>query len=204
MMHALPGMGADHRMFPEPWSQLPDFIAHDWPGYSGEITLGDVALALCDKYAIRDGDSLIGASLGGMVACEITKIRKIETLYLIGSAINKQEVNSLLIALSSLAEITPVEWLKFSAGKIPSDLMQMFAEADAAFVRTMCRAIATWDGLPAPNTRLYRIHGRYDFVIPLPHAVDLVLNGGHLITMTHAQECVAFIRTYEARQHVTA
>ena len=31
MIHALPGMGADHRMYPEPWSSLPEFAAHDWP-----------------------------------------------------------------------------------------------------------------------------------------------------------------------------
>jgi hypothetical protein len=204
MIHALPGMGADHRMFPEPWAQLPDFVAHDWPRYNGETTLSDVARSLCDKYAIQDEDSLIGASLGGMVACEITKIRKIKTLYLIGSATNKEEVNSILIALRSLAEITPFDWLKLSAGKIPSDLAQMFSEVDAAFLRAMCRAIFSWDGLTSSHVRRFRIHGRHDLVIPLPHSVDLILGGGHLISMTHAKDCVAFICSTKTQHRVTA
>jgi len=29
MIHALPGMGADHRMYPAPWPDLFGFIAHD-------------------------------------------------------------------------------------------------------------------------------------------------------------------------------
>ena len=42
---------------------------------------------MCESCQIKDGDYLIGASLGGMVACEITKFRKIPRLYLIGSAV---------------------------------------------------------------------------------------------------------------------
>jgi hypothetical protein len=78
MIHALPGMGADHRMFPAPWGNLPDFTAHDWPKHSGELTLGAVARKVCDACSTRDGDILVGASLGGMIACEIAKIRKLE------------------------------------------------------------------------------------------------------------------------------
>jgi len=26
MIHALPGMGADHRMYPAPWTRIPEFV----------------------------------------------------------------------------------------------------------------------------------------------------------------------------------
>ena len=38
------------------------------------------------------------------------------------------------------------------------------------------------------------IHGRYDRVISRPEKVQHYLDGGHLIAMTHAQECVTYLR----------
>jgi hypothetical protein len=81
------------------------------------------------------------------------------------------------------------------AGKAPSELAKMFMDSDPAFVRAMCRAIVQWEGLDSPTTELHRIHGRRDRVIPMPPGVECVLDGGHLIAMTHAPECVAFIRS---------
>jgi hypothetical protein len=81
MIHALPGLGADKRMFPAPWGTLEGLVAHDWPRYQGERTLPEVARAVVETYAVNDGDTVIGASLGGMVACEIAKIRKLRAGY---------------------------------------------------------------------------------------------------------------------------
>jgi hypothetical protein len=57
----------------------------------------------------------------------------------------------------------------------------------------MCAAIFEWEGLGEDVITPLRIHGRSDRVIPLPSHVDLVLDGGHLIAMTHAEECVRFL-----------
>jgi len=194
MIHALPGMGADHRMFPNPWNDLPDFFAHDWPRHSQERTLAEIASKACEAFDIRDGDCLVGASLGGMVACEVAKIRRIHTLYLVGSAVSKHEVSRFLALLHPLVDFAPVEWLRFSAGKIPGELAQMFAGAEAPFVRSMCKAIFQWEGLGSNSARCVRIHGRRDLVIPPPAEVNLLLDGGHLISLTHAKECVDFMR----------
>lgn len=193
MIHALPGMGTDHRMYPAPWPNIPDFLPHDWMHYSGEQNLSEIALSMCSACQINDGDDLIGASLGGMVACEITKIRKISRLYLIGSAIQKEEISSLIMVLHPLAQIAPIDWLRISAGEFPLDLAQMFANAEPSFVWAMCSAIFKWEGLGPSTTRVFRIHGRHDFVIPPPQHVDLLIDGGHLISMTHAVECTKFI-----------
>jgi hypothetical protein len=193
MIHALPGMGADERMFPSPWNSLPGFVGHNWKPCANKKSLAAVAETICTAGSINDGDSLIGASLGGMVACEITKVRKIKTLYLIGSATHKEEINSILQILHPLAPVAPIDWLRFSAGKIPHELSQMFADADPSFIRAMCAAIFQWQGLADSSARVYRIHGKYDLVIPPPKNVDLSLNGGHLISITHATECVNFM-----------
>lgn len=187
-------MGADKRMFPDPWHSLPGFAAHDWPEYSGEQNIAGIARSVANHYGIEDGDVLIGTSLGGIVACEISRILQLKSLILIASAVDKSEINKLLALLHPLAEVAPLEWLRFSAGKIPSELPQMFAGVDANFMRSMCPAIFRWDGLGTSQGPVHRIHGTRDLVIRPPATVDLLLDGGHLISMTHAADCVRFVR----------
>ena len=129
-----------------------------------------------------------------MVACEITKIRRIKTLHLVGSAVRKEEVNPIFQILHPLAQIAPIDWLRFSAGKIPNELTQMFATTETSFIRAMCSAIFEWQGLSDSATNIYRVHGKNDLVIPPPLKSDLLLDGGHLISITHANECVNYIR----------
>jgi pimeloyl-ACP methyl ester carboxylesterase len=188
-------MGADRRMFPAPWTSLPGFIAHDWPNSSGDRTIESIAGSVVDSFDINDGDVVVGASLGGMVACEIAKIRKLEALVLVGSATDPSEINKLLTLLHPLSEIAPINWIRISAGKIPADLTQMFSTVDAAFIRHMCSAIFQWQGLQDTMVPLHRIHGRRDLVIPPPSHADLLLDGGHLISMTHASECITFLKS---------
>jgi hypothetical protein len=194
MIHALPGMGSDRRMYPGKWKSLPEFAPHDWMPHRGEHSLAEVAHSMCDSCSIRDGDVLVGTSLGGMVACEITKIRKIPVLYLVASAVTKDELNPLLGALRPLIRVTPIEWIKFSAGTIPLERAQMFLSVEASFIRSMCAAVFEWEGLGVTTTRVFRIHGKGDHMIPPPKKVDLLLDGGHLLTMTHADECAEFVR----------
>jgi pimeloyl-ACP methyl ester carboxylesterase len=193
MIHALPGMGADRRMFPAPWTDLPDFTAHDWRHAKRTHVLSELAAAVATDWQIQDGDILVGCSLGGMVACEITRLRRIPRLFLVGSAIRREEVSAWLAALHPLVDFAPIDWMRFSASKVSGELASMFADSEPEFIRTMCKAILEWDGQRNTNTKVFRIHGRHDLVIPPPHHVDLLLEGGHLIAMTHATECSAFV-----------
>lgn len=181
-------------MFPAPWNELPDFCAHDWVTTPGLTSIRQLAEAMVDAGGIADGDLLVGCSLGGMVAGEITKLRRIPQLFLVGSAVKKEEVNSWAARLHPLADKVPISWLKKAAGKLPHEAAVMLAEADPGFIRRMCPAIFRWDGLGETETRVWRIHGRKDLLIAPPEKCDLLLGGGHLIAMTHAKECVDFVR----------
>jgi pimeloyl-ACP methyl ester carboxylesterase len=194
MIYVLPGMGADSGMYPAIWRTLPASVFVDWPAYRGEKTIAEVAHRVVKQYAISPGAILIGSSLGGMVAGEIARLRRIDHLILVGSARNKEEVGGLLKLLGPLADLAPLAAIQQALGKLPSELLQMFSRAEPPFVRAMCRAIFDWPGMDEPSARVLRIHGKHDRVIPLPADADLVLDGGHLIAMTHAEECVAFIK----------
>lgn len=90
-----------------------------------------------------------------MVACEMTKIRSIPVLYLIGSAVRKEEVSRLLAMLHPLARVAPIEWLRLSADEVPMEIAQMFARIEASFVRAMCSAIFQWDGLGVTSAKVF-------------------------------------------------
>jgi hypothetical protein len=193
MLYALPGAGADRRMYSGAWNDLANCVFIDWPVYEGEASISAFAHRLVRVEGIRDGDSLLGSSLGGIIACEVAKIRKIQNLVLIGSAIRKGEINSILSILHPIINLAPIEFVQRAIGKLPSDVTQMFSEGQAPFIRAMCNAIFDWAGLDESVAKPLRIHGRYDRVIPLPDDIDLVLDGGHLLAMTHPRECSSFV-----------
>lgn len=181
-------------MYRGPWRALPDCTFIDWPIYAGEESIKAIAKRVVAEAKIPNDAVLVGSSLGGIVACEVTKIRKIKRLVLVGSAKKKEEISRLLSTIHPLINFAPIEFIQFAAGKLPSEITQMFSRSQADFIRAMCWAIFEWDGLDETLVELRRIHGRSDRVIPLPEDVDKVVDGGHLIAMTHAQECVDFVR----------
>ena len=186
-------MGADSGMFTGSWRQLPNTVFVDWPPYLGEQTLAEIAGRIVAFHDIPDGSVVIGTSLGGMVACEIGKLRRLRRLILIGSAVRPDEINALLTALRPLAKFAPVDMLQALSTSVPSDLARMFVHANPGFIRAAIQAVFTWDGIDPAQSPPLRIHGKHDRVIPPPDHADLVLDGGHLIAMTHAAECCDFI-----------
>jgi pimeloyl-ACP methyl ester carboxylesterase len=181
-------------MYSGAWHNLPDCRFVDWLDYRGETTIEAVANRLIEGLGIKKGDYLIGTSLGGIVACEIANLLPLEGLALVASAKTKREISSVLQVLHPLASLTPFDFIQQVAGKIPSDLTQMFQDGHPQFIRAMCHAIFEWGGLNERRIMPLRIHGRHDRLIPQPEDVQHYVEGGHLIVMTHAQECIDFIR----------
>ena len=195
MIYVLPGMGADSSMYRGEWRTLEQCVFLEWPQYRGEQTLGAIAKRVVTEAGMVDGDVVVGHSLGGMVACEISALRELQQLILVSSARNPEEISALLAALHPLASVTPFRFAQLVAARLPGDLYKMFARSDPAFMRATCRAVFEWPGLRPPYPRIHRIHGRHDRVIPLPREVDRIVEGGHVIPITHPQECVDFLRS---------
>jgi len=195
MILVLPGMGADHTMFSAPaWQGIAGARFLDWPAHCGEATIGASADRVIAEAAIPDGATLIGVSLGGIVACEIAKRRRVRALVLVGSAVHPREISGLLAKLKPLARFAPIEFVQRAIGKVPDDVTAMFARGEPAFIRAACAAIFAWEGLDRAAITPVRIHGTHDRVIPIPASVDLALDGGHLVAMTHPGACVDFLR----------
>jgi pimeloyl-ACP methyl ester carboxylesterase len=183
-----------------PWKKFPAECFINWPDYRGEESIAGIATRVVEENSIGDGAILIGSSLGGIVACEISGQVALRDLILIGSAVSPREISRLLALLHPLAQLAPVEFIQRATGKIPGELARMFTSSDAGFIRAMCCAIFDWRGLDFSRTEPLRIHGAKDCVIPIPPKVDLTINGGHLVAMTHPEECVGFIETHLAQR----
>ncbi len=181
-------------MYPEIWKERVSGIYHDWPEYSGEQSISDLAERIIKEHQIADGDVLIGSSLGGIVACSVADKVDLRGLFLIGSAVNKEELNFFLRILSPLIDMSPVAFIQASIAKFPLELTRMFSESDPDFIRAMCKAIMKWESYKG-TLKPIRIHGRKDLIIPLSDSIDNILGGGHLIAMTHSKECVQLVKT---------
>ena len=190
MIYLLPGMGATSAMYDGPWLALDSAKAIDWPAYNGETTLSQVADRIISEHGIQPQDSLVGSSLGGLVGLEIHAKLSLRRIALISGAISPEEINPLLRSLAPLAEITPMRLIQHLAGKSAHKLSAMFAEVDARFIRAMCMAVSRWRGYDGCMDAVFRIHGDRDHVIRCPKNARVISGGGHLITMTHASDCI--------------
>jgi len=191
----LPGMGATSGMYdllrPKIEFEI-NFI--DWPEYRGEKTYGQMAQRVTEEYNINDDDIIGGSSLGGMVALEIAKNIKPKAIVLLGSAIKRDEVQSVLAILSPLASVTPISLIQALAGKHKNIVTQMFADANPDFIRTMCTYLSSWSGYSGPMECVFRLHGKRDHVIPCPRfGCKVIENAGHLLPITHPKETGAFL-----------
>lgn len=190
----LPGMGANHRMYPHPWTALPGARHLDWAEHRGETTIAQVAERITTSEKIDASTWLVGSSLGGMVACEVAKQTTVRGIVLVGSAAHPQEINRLLRWAQPAADLAPLRFSIQLSRILPGEFFEMFGESDPGFIQAMCMAVAEWPGIESSPCRMHRIHGRYDKVIPLPSSVDAIIEGGHLIAMTHPDECVMHVR----------
>jgi len=194
MIYTLPGMGANSNMYSGPWLEVQNMKFLDWPKYGGERTLSEIAERVISEYSITRSDSVAGSSLGGMVALEIADKLKIESVFLFGSAVSKTEINPLLRLISPLAEVTPIKFIQIIVGKYANDVLNMFSTSDTDFIRSMCKAVADWRGFAGDHNIIKRIHGKNDTVISCHGNCNIIGNGGHLIAITHAHECIEFLK----------
>ncbi|MDB6113088.1 MAG: hypothetical protein JWQ62_33 [Lacunisphaera sp.] len=186
-------MGGDRRMYPGPWQKLPGAKFIEWPDYAGESSVEEVAARIVSLHGIPDGSTVVGSSLGGMVGCEIARLRTLREVVLVGSALHQEEINPFCARIHPLIDYLPLRLAQRVAGSLPGELLRMFSDADPHFIRAMCRAIFKWRGAAGLNTPVRRIHGRRDHIISRPASADLFVSGRHVIAMTNAEECVAFL-----------
>ena len=174
----IPGMGADFRLFagisfPNWEMEILDYIPHR-PGES----LRDYALRMLDGVPKNEAFALLGVSMGGMLAVEMAKERKVEKLVLISSAKGRSELPWRLRIQTQLpllhllpSGIVPyfyglASWAMGIKNKKGRDLfVDMSRKARVAFFKWAIVAIGRWDNQEHP--KCLHIHGTKDLVLPV-------------------------------------
>lgn len=201
-LHLLPGLGATSALYSGysfPFTaQALEYPCPPGPGCSFD----GYAAFLIRQYGIRAGDCLIGVSLGGMLACEISKQVRIAKLTLISSGTQREHLHPWLTRLSFLGPYVPWAQIQRVMRPLPGlsearrQAVAMFREADPDFVRWACSCAADWPGL-VEHEDLVSIHGDCDLVFPIrrQRVHHTIKGGGHLMVISQRVEILQLLLT---------
>ncbi|RYZ55588.1 MAG: alpha/beta hydrolase [Sphingobacteriales bacterium] len=203
-IYFISGLGADRRVFGRlKFSKDIEVVHIDWIPAREEESLEAYSHRMLEFIDTSVPFSLLGLSMGGMVAVEISKLKRPQHLFLVSSAACASDLPELYRRFGSagLLKLVParlmvwphpaVYWY-FGARdeadrKLVRDIMK---DTDPAFVKWAVGAILSWRNSLVP-VRPLRIHGGSDKVLPPCKDTDVLVDGaGHLMVWTHAEAVV--------------
>jgi len=196
----LPGMGADRRLFANLKLDGPPPQHAEWIPAHPQETLTAYAERFAQHHGIGASDTLVGVSMGGMVAAALVQRYPRCRLILVSSGTSISQTALLVRWLAPWAGLVPfglVRWLP--VGLMPARLrlpMAMAVAQDPAFIRWACAALRYWPGVPRPVGTI-SIHGSADRLFPLARQshVDITIRGGgHLMILDRVDEVGAAVR----------
>ncbi|HXC07214.1 MAG TPA: alpha/beta hydrolase [Bacteroidia bacterium] len=206
-LYFISGLGADKRVFQK--LKLPaayKIVYVDWITPLPEESLAAYAQRLS---AVIDPDTpfvLIGVSMGGMMAMEISKFLNPRMVILISSIKGDHDLPWYFRMAGAFqldkfipgAALNTPSSLAFFVGTNDEEGKKLIAgiakDADPVFVKWAMRAIIDWRNDYRPP-HLYHIHGSADKVLPAQFTTpDVILEGGeHLMVYSMADQVSEFI-----------
>lgn len=202
-VYFISGLGANEKVFKK--IQLPknfDSIYLHWIEPLDNETLESYAKRLAQKIDTKEEFILIGLSLGGMIAIEISKLLQPLQTILISSAKNKHELSKTALILGKLRlhRILPEKILhsiNFFTSKIiglqskedEALAKEMVVDTSPLFFRWACEQIIQWKNDFIPENMM-RLHGTADNIIPFPKDKNVIpIKGGtHFMVFNKANE----------------
>lgn len=207
-VYLISGLGADKRAYR--FIDLPGYeqVHLDWIRPEKGETLGHYAERLAHDALQEEEPIIIGTSLGGMMAAELT-VRHPHVRAIIISSIMMDDERPWIMRLGRLTHfhrwaplwiIDLLKKLSFVWGwwqlrrsprPMVEEMLDIFAKADAWFTIWAIGACCSWHP-QADLNRVIRIHGTADRLFPferLRHHCDHVLEGGtHLMVYVRGRE----------------
>lgn len=206
----IPGMGADHRLVEPLRAAFGNLYVPAWIEPERAESLPHYALRLAELIPPSDEPLLLaGVSLGGMLAQEMAPRFKPRAVVLIASCRDPRALWKPLYQLARFARWTPLAgyraakllapWYAHKMHLVSPEqmpmLLDMVRQSDPAFLRWGCHAVRSWRPTPL-DTPVYHIHGTRDRLFPAANVSPQawVSGGGHLISLTHADQVNEFLR----------
>lgn len=208
-VYFIPGQGADSRLFEklEIDSTYPVKHIEYFTPEKGWM-MEDYARALSTQIDTLQPYILIGASLGGMLATEMSTFLSPEKTIVISSAKSREEFPFKYRFLKTVPiyKAFPKSAIKSGAkmmqpiyepdSKNDSVFLAMLEDKDPAFLKRTIEMIMKWDNLES-NPDIIHIHGDNDHTLPVKKVqYNYLVNGGsHMMVRTHADEISQLLNT---------
>jgi len=201
-VYFISGLAADSRVFK--YIQLPsncEAVFLEWITPVKNESLHDYSLRLAEKINTNEPFSIIGLSMGGMMASEIAgRLNPVLTV-LISSVPSSAHLPFYFKAAGTLKlqKVIPISVVKsaamikrFFTAETDEDkkmIRQIIKDSDNSFIRWAMDAILNWENETMPSSYIH-IHGTRDEVLPVRFTkpTHVLSKAGHLMIMTKAKE----------------
>lgn len=210
-IYCLPGLAFDHRIFAKlDWgANVPQFI--DWIEPQTNDSFSSYAERIADLIPDASRElTLIGHSLGGMLAQEIAAKRNTKQVFLISSVrsgseipwffkILKQPIIHALFTQSLIRNTFPF-WARYHDYESQEEqtlFLEMVAKHSDNYLKWALGSLVNWETPSLPSTtRLFQIHGMKDRTLPcklLKRPDQVVPDAGHFMILKRSRIISRFI-----------
>jgi pimeloyl-ACP methyl ester carboxylesterase len=201
-VYFISGLAADSRVFQHiklPQGYEPVYI--EWIKALKNESLSDYSKRLAASIDSSKPFGLIGLSMGGMVATEISKQHALAFTILLSSVPSYKNfpVRFKISYWLRLHKILPVQLFKsasiikrFFTAETKADkliLEQVIKDSDPVFIRWALGAILEWKNETIPGS-YFHIHGSKDEILPMKNTTPthIIPGGTHLMVLSKAGE----------------
>ncbi len=201
-VYFLAGIAADSRIFKN--IHLPvgyEAVYIDWIKPIRDESLSSYAFRLGDAIDRTEPYYIIGVSLGGIIASEISTRYDPISIIIIGSVPTIDQLPGYYrwVRKLKIQKLVPGSFYKITAitkhflNRAPADdkktIIRMIRDSDPAFIFWGINAVLNWTNQKIPDN-LYHIHGTRDEVFPFVYTspTHIIAKGGHVLVMSHAEE----------------
>lgn len=200
-IYLIPGLGFDHQIFQKYNFDKVYYI--DWIEPQKGESIQEYAVRLAASIPDTGRNTIIGHSLGGILAQEISTFKPIQKLVLISSIKSRKELPRQFKVVKPLAlhklftkgfALKTVRfWGKKHDYVTPEEQMlfkDMIGKQSNHYLQWALRQLSIWEAPPLPgNAELIQIHGLRDKTFPakLIHQPDrIIADGGHFMVYKHS------------------
>ncbi len=171
-------------------------------------SMREYSIRLAQKVDTTQNYSIMGLSLGGMIACEMTSFLNPDKVIIVSSAAGRSELPTRYKMLRNFEvyrifsgkfykSMTKIAQLTFEPDrKNAEDIFdEMIKNKDPDFIKRGIHMIANWEGEYEENEKIIHIHGTNDHTIPIRNTcTDLILeDGSHMMILTEAGKISALL-----------
>ena len=211
IIYLIPGQGSDYRIYKYFKFQNYDTVHIHYIIPDQDETMRSYAYKLAVQIDTIRRYSIIGVSLGGMLAVEMSEFLHPEEVIIISSAENRSE---LPFRYRFMKKVPLNKLFGGNFLRTVAPLAQIIVEPDSKNERKTCKAmlknknkifmkrsvnmIVNWER-KSNNTDIIHIHGDNDHTIPIRNIKNpdfIVKNGSHMMTLTKGKVLKELVKSY--------